>query len=119
MDTPMEEKSLGEAPITGDVDAKTNPPSDIAMMSEEEEREKMLKAARQSEFLLHPNSLWTEGCLCYLVGIVEFYFADSNLPYDRWVSRNAFAQHLDTYTNLDSCGLSILPIQNTGSQYLL
>jgi hypothetical protein len=49
-DTHIEEKSGGEAQTEGNEGTKIDEPSDDTMMSEEEEREKMLKAARQSEF---------------------------------------------------------------------
>jgi hypothetical protein len=49
-DTVMEEKNSAEALTTSDGDGNAVAPSDDVMMSEEDEREKMLKAARQSMF---------------------------------------------------------------------
>lgn len=61
------------APATAEKEAV-----DDAIM--DDETDKMKRAARQSKRLL---DLKKKNLLTYLDFIVEFYFADSNLPFDR------------------------------------
>jgi lupus La protein len=64
--------------------------SDV-VMSPEEEQEQMLKAVHQSKAAIQPSMMHANLSLP-----VEFYFADSNLPYDRYDILGVFSlvQHL-------------------------
>ena len=81
MSTDLQEKELPEAEVAletnGDLVKANGSSEDVSM---EDETEKMQRAARQSVYPGHSWFVW----LCNNHNVtVEFYFADSNLPFDR------------------------------------
>ena len=74
--------------LTKPMSAATEPTvetkADVEVKMDENEDEKKLRAVRQGPFSKQPPSNLIELTLATLV---EFYFADSNLPFDKYVSR--------------------------------
>ena len=58
--------------------------TEVEVKMDENDEEKKLRAVRQGAFSKQPPSNLTELTFATLV---EFYFADSNLPFDKYVSR--------------------------------
>ena len=79
------------------------------VVMDDDQKAKMLRATRQGE-----DSTAPLDCKADRPVLVEFYFADANLPYDKCALRFPSSCVLMIELRLGSCGHYILLIPNTG-----